>query len=285
MAPRLSVNGNDMLRGEPVPKLADETVPDRRGPWPSAQPSWPRPPWVLSGRILTAWCEMPRELLASAMSPDLLPLGGPSLRTRVRFYDLAYEALGSSSLAPLAPTAGRFRECSVAVPARYREIEGELSLLLWSESETYLTSGREIFGWPIRLAEIDLAGSLWSAGSLPGTSGSAAMRESWGTISIAGVKVAGVSDDPPISLTSTTAWLAPRLNLRRGGLDEDERELLVIRPEVRSGGERYSATGELTFDLAAGHPLAPLGGSETPARYEVSDGFEIVVGTEVELAR
>lgn len=266
-------------------KPKDEAVSNRRGPWLSAQPSWPRPPWVLSGRVLTAWCELPRELISDAMSPDLLPPGGPSLRTRVRFYDLEYEALAPSSLAPLAPTTGRFRECSVAVPARYKEIEGELSLLLWSESETYLTSGREIFGWPIRLAEIDLKGSLWSAASLPGTTGLAVMRESWGTIAIDGVEVAGASEEPPISLAASSSWLAPRLNLRRGGLDEDERELLVLRPEVRSGGTRYSARGHLAFDLAPGHPLKALSGRETPARYEVSDRFEIVVGKDVEIAR
>jgi hypothetical protein len=39
----------------------------------------------------------------------------------------------------------------------------------------------------------------------------------------------------------------------------------------------------LRFEFGAGHPLAALRG-EVPAEFEVTDGFDVVVGRSVELA-
>jgi hypothetical protein len=256
----------------------------RQEPWPSSQPTWPRPPWSLRGRVLTAWCQLPTDVIANAMSRDLLADDRPAIPTRVRFYDLEYKTLSEQPAdLPQSAESGRFRECSVAVPARYGDDVGELSLLLWSDSEIYLLWGREIFGWPIRLATVELTGNLWTADDPAGAQGDAAMRDAYGTIAMLHASVGGVSEAAHPPLASTGVWLAPRLLVHRACLDEDEHELLLLRPQARSTGRHYSARAEIRIDFATGHPLAPLRGKPVPATFEVTDQFDIVVGTDVEV--
>jgi hypothetical protein len=256
----------------------------RQVPWPSSQPTWPRPPWSLRGRVLTAWCQLPADVIANAMSRDLLADDGPTMATRVRFYDLEYKTVSAHPVDPvLAPPSGRFRECSVAVPARHGDDAGELSLLLWSDSEIYQMWGREIFGWPIRLATVELSGELWTADDPAGAHGDAAMRDAYGTITMRHASVGAASETPHPPLASTGVWLIPRLVAHRGGLDEDSHELLLLRPEARAAGRLYSAQAELQIDFAAGHPLAALSGNPVPATFEVTDQFDIVVGSDVEV--
>src|SRR5438445_7738773 len=80
-----------------------------RNPWPSAQTPYCDPPWLMRGRSATAWFEAPWDVAASSMSPDLLPNRAPSVRARLRFYDLEFEA-ASAQTPLLAVRQGRFRE-------------------------------------------------------------------------------------------------------------------------------------------------------------------------------
>jgi hypothetical protein len=257
--------------------MAASELVQRRDPWPSVQPAWYDPPWALRGRAATAWFDAPWAVVELAMSPDLLPGPAPSVRTRLRFYDLAFEALGPARGQPLAPREGRFLEGAVGFPARGGGAEGESSLFLWTESDTYLMWAREAFGWPVGLAEIALGGSLWTGAALEGASGNAHLRDRWGSAALLDVRVTARAQEG----TPSGSWLTPRRVLHRAGLDGETRELLVVRPVVREPGERYTATGRVRFDFREPHPLHLLG--ELEAQVEVADGFEIVVGADVEV--
>jgi Acetoacetate decarboxylase (ADC) len=246
-------------------------------PWPSPQPAWKDPPWIMRGRAATAWFAAPRQLLEVVLSPDLRSGRSHSTRARVRFYDLAFEALDADKGDKLSPREGRFREMAIGFKAGVAGVSGEVSLFLWTDSETYLIWGREAFGWPIRLAEIDLSGALWEARDVSGTRGAALMRSSLGSAGLEDVQVLAKADAQPPS----GVWLTPRRVLRRAGLDGEKRELLAVRPLVREPGKTYAATGHLTFSFPRPHPLHFL--ERVDAEVEVADGFELVVGAEVDV--
>jgi hypothetical protein len=219
---------------------------------------------------------VPWAVAEGVMSPDLLPEPAERLRTRLRFYELTFEALGNNSGQWLAPRNGQFREAVVGFPARFKERSGEVSLFMWTDSDTYLMWAREAFGWPLLRGEITLDGDLWTSRELEGTRGRARLDTGWGSAELFDAQVGERND------TGLTAawWLTPRRLLRRGGLDGEARELLAVRPTVRDPGVRYSGTGRIALDFAEPHPLAPL--ADADAELDVVDGFELVVGETVE---
>jgi hypothetical protein len=258
-------------------EASERMLEERRHPWPSPHPAWQDPPWLLAGRVITAWFMVPWEVAKRAMSPDLMPDPANEVRIRLRFYELTFEALGENPGQSLAPRAGRFREAVVGFPARFGERAGEVSLFMWTDSDTYLMWAREAFGWPLLRGEIQLEGSAWTSDELEGSTGRAAVETDWGTARLVDATVGQqASNGSPAAW-----WLTPRRLLRRGGLDGELRELLAVRPAVRKQGTRYSGVGRVAFAFREPHPLAGLG--EADAELDVADGFELVVAETVEL--
>jgi hypothetical protein len=232
---------------------------------------------MMTGRVLTAWFDAPWGVLEAAMSPELRPKHAPAVRIRLRFYELRFQALGRNEGQPLAPVEGRFRECAVGFPARFRDIDGEASLFLWTDSDTYLMWAREAFGWPVARGRIALSGSIWNSAELAGASGGAKLEDEWGSAEIAGATVR----DRAGERSPSALWFTPRRVLRRAGLDNDLRELLVVRPTVRATGARYGGVASVLFDFDESHALAGL--DEAQAEIELVDGFELVVGDDVDV--
>jgi hypothetical protein len=261
-----------------VRTAASESMgPERRHPWPSPHPAWQDPPWLLAGRVVTAWFMVPWHVAEGAMSPDLLPERTDEVRIRLRFYELTFEALGENPGQSLAPTEGNFREAVVGFPARFGELVGEVSLFMWTDSDTYLMWAREAFGWPLLRGDITLEGGMWSRDDLQGASGRAVVDTDWGSAELLEATVS----DPTGSGSPAAWWLTPRRLVQRGGLDGERRELLAVRPGVRKAGERYSGSGRVAFDFREPHPLAALGGAS--AELELADGFELLVAETVEV--
>src|SRR4029450_1369654 len=143
-------------------------------------------------------------------------------------------------------------------PARARGTDGETSLFLWTESDTYLMWAREAFGWPVARGRIELSGSIWTASALVGTSGAAKLEDAWGSAAIARAEVhEQTGQGSPAAL-----WFTPRRVLPRAGLDSDLRELLVVRPTVRAAGDRYAGAANVVFNFDESHPLGGLGEAE-----------------------
>jgi hypothetical protein len=233
------------------------------------------PPWLMTGRSLTAWFMVPWQTIEASLSPDLRPAYADSTRIRLRFYDLTYAALSDDRAGVTAPRTGRFREAVFGVPARFGETVGEVSVCMWADGSDYIAWGREVFGWPVLPGSFELEGGFWGGGRAPGTS--ATMNAAAGSVALADV------DLSPESSPSSPAgvWLTPRRRLERASLGEDARDVLVVRPEVRRPGRRSSGSCRVVVDLDPAHPFGSL--TTVDADLEGADGFEIVVGANVDV--
>jgi hypothetical protein len=227
--------------------------------------------------VLTAWFEAPQSVIEAALSPDLLPASEPPHRVRLRFYELEFEAQGANRGQSLAPDRGSFREAAVGFPARAGALDGDMSVFMWADSDTYVMWAREAFGWPLLRGEFELDGDVWTGSELEGASGRARVTDEWGTAAILAAEVEAQA--APVSLAAQ--WVTPRRILRRAGLDGETRELQVVRPEVTRQGAHYRGEASVSFAFRDPHPLSLLDRLE--ATLQVVDGFELLVGSDVEL--
>ncbi len=251
---------------------------EMRDPWPTAHPAWHDPPWLLGGRVVTAWFLAPWEVVERSLSPDLLPECASEIRTRLRFYELDFKAVGRHPGQPLAPTEGRFKEAVVGFPARSGELEGEASMFMWSDSHTYVMWAREAFGYPVVLADVTLEGPVWTTDEILGSGGGARVEAAHGTATLLD---ATVSEPSSVPLTAP-CWLTPRRMLSGPpGVVDEQRDLLAVWPTVREQGKRFSGSGRVAFDFADEHPLGLLG--EHDAELDILDGFELLVAERIEI--
>ena len=225
----------------------------------------------MSGTVLTAWFDLPREQVASLISPCLVPRSGQLGPSRLRFYELEYH---SESASEAAAASGRFREAVVGLPATHESTVGEISAHMWSDSDTYMHWGRDVFGWPILRAPVQLDGQIWTGDLQPNSIGTASLELPDG--SRAAISVDGVEEELPPP--TVAAWITPRLI---ASPIEERRELLVVRPTFLSTGHRVRVTGTVELAFREPHPLAAL--QPTNTRIEMSTGITIRVGDEVEL--
>lgn len=229
-------------------------------------PSWPDAPWRMRGTTVTAWFAPPKPLAESLLGP--LCDASPDRVARVRFYDVEF----AGAQHPLRTAGyGHFREAVVAFPARSGQLIGEVSAFMWTDSETYLTWGREIFGWPLRSASFDLAGEAWHGGSGEG-SGRATFEG--GRITIEFINSAPSRDVMPVPGAGT--WITPRVIIPSAPLIRPQIEINAVEPHIIVPGSCRQVKANLQLSFPANHPLHKL----TPAitRAELHSGFEIIVG-------
>lgn len=240
----------------------------------SAHIAWCDPPWLITGRSITAWFPVPRSVLEAAL-PRALRRAGEEPWARLRFYDARFEVCKPPAGAPLAPRAGAFREAVVAFPAAAGGCEGDATMFMWADDEPYTAWGREVYGWPILRGALTLEGSIWDAQLPSGATGSGHLQAASGSAALEGVELA----EPVESTTSGGWWLNPRRRLERAGLDGEHSDIVAACPRILNPGRAYAASGSIRLEFAPGHPLHGL----TPAagRVVLVDGFELVVGGEV----
>lgn len=104
----------------------------------SAHLAWCDPPWLITGRTITAWFPVPRAVLGASL-PRSLRRAGEESWARLRFYDARFEACDALQGAPLAPRTGAFREAVVAFPAASGGHEGDATMFMWADDEPYTT--------------------------------------------------------------------------------------------------------------------------------------------------
>jgi hypothetical protein len=242
-------------------------------PWPSLQPSWPAAPWVMTGRVLTAWYQLSHQALRELISPSLLPDSNEPGLARLRFYDVAFHSEDSD---PRQTPDGHFREAVIAFPAAYKGQVGEISAFMWSDSDTYMLWGREVFGWPILRGQVELTGPIWDSDLAPSSTGEARLELNDG--SSASITVETVGD--PLAEPPPPTWITPRL-VPEPASNTQRRQLLIVRPALMEPGDRRQVTGSLTFDFKSGHPLAGI--RPQVESLDVRAGFVLRVGDQVEL--
>ena len=253
-------------------------MPTKKGreyldPWPSMQPSWPAAPWIMTGTVLTAWFRLPRTALEGLMSPSLIPETAEIGPSRLRFYNVDFH---SDDLDARQNPNGHFREAVIGLPAAYANQAGEISAFMWSDSDTYMLWGREVFGWPILRAPIELDGELWAANLGPTATARARVELPDG--SRAAITIDGIGDELPEP--TAAAWFTPRLVPEPSSVS-DRRQLLLVRPTLIDPGQRHEVTGSMELMFREPHPLAGI--QPSVERIEVSLGFVLRVGDRVDL--
>lgn len=236
--------------------------------WPSHFGVEPASPWVMRGRQVTAWTTVSWDVIQHYVHPDLLPDQEASFQSRVRFYLLEL------------PGGGTFREAAISLPVRAGSVDGEASLLLWSDSARYLAWARDGFGWNVVPADFHYAGQLWTADDPDGATGAAGLTAGEDRITLDISE--GLVPAAPEGRSWVTArhWLAPRRILHRGGLAGETREVLRISPRNLGLGRRFAGSATLTIDLGADDPLSTGSPLECPLDMVVD--FAMEVGTDVE---
>jgi acetoacetate decarboxylase len=237
------------------------------GIWPSPIGAWPSAPWTMTGRMVTGYFHLPWSIVSRITHPSLLPEQTDVVESRIRFYQLY-------------SNGHAFREAVMGSPVRYQAIDGECTFLIWSDSETYQTWGRETFGWPILRGAIKLNGTLWHQAIGAGATGTSRLECPDGTI-LLDVHVGIQPSSTRLNWPTRRDWLSPRRIVRRAGLDAEEREVFRLRPTLNRPGDSYAGSGAARFQFAHHHPLHELG--ELQVEIEVIDGFEMIVGDRVEI--
>jgi hypothetical protein len=256
----------------PVSRETATTVPYDA----SAHIAWCDPPWLITGRSITAWFAVPPAVIEASLPPCLRRAGAEHW-ARLRFYDARFEARDAGEGTLPALRAGGFREAVVAFNAVAGDLEGDATTFMWADDEPYTTWGREVYGWPILRGELVLEGSIWDSPLATGAGGSGTLRASSGTAALTEVQLG----EPTESATAGGWWITPRRRLKRAGLDGEHTDIVAARPQILSPGRAFDATGVIQFEFTSGHPLH--GFAPTVDRVVLVDGFELVVGGEVEV--
>ncbi len=246
-----------------------------QSPWPSPIPLWADPPWLMSGRCLTAWFETDTDRVRSILSPLFIPkLGKKGVVTRLRFYDINYSpAANKEALIP--GNSGSFKEAVVAFAGEMAGVQGEYSAFMWTDSLTYFSWGRENFGWPLLISEIELSGTFWDSSSKDQVRSSiSAEGASWELVSENQVL-------ETLTIGPAANWLTPRRTLFTSTGAFEERDLLIVRPKIIEPGLLTTHKGELRFSASpesifAG--LQPLGSCTVHQH----SAFLLSVGDDVE---
>lgn len=243
-------------------------------PWPAPSQVWNDPPWILSGRCLTAWFETDFNIVKSIISPSFTPrVGASGVITRVRFYDVDFRPEKDPTFGK--SITGSFREAVIAFRGKIGTNTGEYSAFMWTDDFTYASWGREIFGWPLQMNKIYLTGEFWGDKSKP-----TAARINGDDFSIS-LKLEP-SKRKRIEIGKGQTWLTPRRTLFLGDKEISRNNLLLVRPKVIKLGTLEAASGSLSMradgdSILSG--LQPIG----EVSFNLHKNFEILVGNDVKI--
>lgn len=247
-------------------------------PWPAPQQLWADPPWILSGTSVTAWFEVDSKVVANLVSPSFQSLcGKEGVFTRLRFYDINFEPRDGSKEYKIQ-MSGAFKEAVIAFKGSFAQAGGEYSAFMWTDDDTYIGWGREIFGWPLIRNEITLTGHTWNSSSSDDT---------WCQVK---------SNDFDLSLTMDDAsgveqpigdgpnWLTPRRVIFPAGIEPDRHDLNIVRPTILEAGKFSVHKGNVSFKVQDKSVISGLNPLTTPVIHRHTN-FKICVGDNVETVR
>jgi hypothetical protein len=245
-------------------------------PWPAPDAIWNDPPWILSGRCLTAWFETEPEIVRSIVSPSFKSkIDKCGVMTRVRFYDVAYQP-GNGGFHNDAKI-GIFREAVIAFRGEIAGVSGEYSAFMWTDDFTYATWGREIFGWPLQLNRISLKGEFW------GEKNKRTISDVKGDDYRITLELKSIEPEE-LDIGGGQVWLTPRRTLLLDNNRKERSDLLLVRPKVLEPGTMHSAAGSLNLEAKSSsilYGLQPLG----DVTYNLHKNFKILVGSDVKVIK
>lgn len=244
-------------------------------PWPSPIDLWADPPWYMSGKCVTAWFETDINRVKKILTPSFTPKVGQSgVITRLRFYDIHFSPVDSDKFSN-ERYSGKFKEAVVAFAGEIDGIRGEYSAFMWTDNLAYFSWGRENFGWPLMLSEIELSGNFWDSSSLRETSGKIDSESATWDLSCQNDVLETLTVGPG------TNWLTPRRILYPQQNTFDKRELLVVKPTILEPGTLTSHQGEVNFSASKNSIFAGLQPLGSTTIHQHSN-FLLSVGQDVE---
>lgn len=244
-------------------------------PWPAPQHLWADPPWILSGTSITAWFEVDRDIVANLISPSFKSVcGDEGVITRLRFYDIKFEPRDGSAEFR-SKMSGAFKEAVVAFKGSFADVDGEYSAFMWTDEDTYIGWGREIFGWPLIRSEITLTGKSWDKRS--SEKSHCRVKSQDFDLTLAMDDNSGVEQ----AIGKGPNWLTPRRVIFPAGNEPDRHDLNVVRPTILDAGNFYVHQGEVSFGVDRGSIIEGLTPLTKPVVHRHAN-FKICVGDNVE---
>jgi len=244
-------------------------------PWPAPQHLWADPPWILSGTSITAWFEVDKKAVVNLVSPAFKSLTGDAgVITRLRYYDIKFEPRDGTPEFK-KKFSGSFKEGVVAFKGSIADVDGEFSAFMWTDDDTYIGWGREIFGWPLIRSQFTLRGKAWDASSKEPTSCRVQSSDFDLTLTM--------DDDSAVeqAIGKGPNWLTPRRVIFPAGDEPDRHDLNVVRPTIIDPGNFYVHQGEVNFDIKPGSIISGLKPLTKPVIHRHTK-FKICVGDNVE---
>lgn len=248
--------------------------PHFTNPWPAPQHLWADPPWILSGTSITAWFEVDAKAVANVVSPAFKSLSGETgVITRLRYYDIKFEPRDGTPKFK-KKFSGGFKEAVVAFKGSIADVDGEFSAFMWTDDDTYIGWGREIFGWPLIRSEFTLQGKAWDASSKEQTHCRVQSSDFDLTLTM--------DDDSAVeqAIGKGPNWLTPRRVIFPAGDEPDRHDLNVVVPTIIEPGNFYVHRGAVNFDVKSGSIIEGLNPLTTPAIHRHAN-FKICVGDNV----
>ncbi len=123
-------------------------------------------PWVFAGRSFMVFARASRSFVAAFLPQPLEPTEEPLVRFTT--HDLICDLGFGWRHAQENPGPCQFREASVAMAVQHDGVVGYWGPFLWCDSDAELAVGREMFGWPQVLGDIDMTQPHPARGWAPG---------------------------------------------------------------------------------------------------------------------
>lgn len=244
-------------------------------PWPAPQHLWADPPWILSGTSVTAWFEVSPKVVAGLVSPAFQSISGnKGVITRLRFYNINFEPRDGSADYKVQ-MSGTFKEAVIAFKGSFAGINGEFSAFMWTDDDTYISWGREIFGWPLIKNEITLFGRTWSSSTTDNTLCRVKSKDF--DLSLSMDDASGV--EQPIG--DGPNWLTPRRVIFPAGIEPDRHDLNIVLPTILEAGKFSVHNGEVNFKVQENSIIAGLNPLTIPVIHSHAN-FKICVGDNVQ---
>ena len=214
------------------------------------------PPWGMRGRALALWYRLAHPEEARRHVPPSVEMDDDPI-VRARFWDLEHDAAGPAADAdrPEGNAWTPIREAVVAFPVRYGDVAGALPTYMYADDFSYTAMGRELMGWPVRDAVIDIDAER-EEGPAAGMTVRARMSRAGVEVMTATVTLTGAPATE--RLPTPPRWLAEKVIGRVEGPGAAVAQLVATGPERIERRDIWPATGTLAFGSAPGDELIRL---------------------------
>ena len=233
------------------------------------------PPWGMRGRALALWFRLADPDEARRHVPPGVEMDRDPI-VRARVWDLEHDAAGPADDADRDPADAwtTIREAVVAFPVRYGSVSGDLPTYMYADDAIYIAMGREVMGWPVRDAVIEIDPEP-AGGPAAGMTVRARMLRSGAEVMAASLTLTG--DHTIETNPAPPRWLAEKV------IGHVDRQGAAISQLVATGPERierrdiWAADGTVSFGPGPRDELTSLAPREI-VKAEYWSGLILSIG-------